>query len=78
PKVDLAGKFALRRRQILESVSRIDEYRGILHIRRHLAASPVFKGIPSFRPTRIAMLQASTLDSLLDILSQVQETLQQQ
>ena len=78
PQVDLAGKFALLRRQILESVSRIDEYRGILHIRRHLAASPVFKGIPSFRPTRIAMLQASTLDSLLDILSQVQETLQQQ
>lgn len=75
PQVDLAGKFALLRRQILESVSRIDEYRGILHIRRHLAASPVFKGIPSFRPTRIAMLQASTLDSLLEILSDIQNTL---
>lgn len=75
PQVDLAGKFALLRQQILESVSRIDEYRGILHIRRHLAASPVFKGIPSFRPTRIAMLQASTLDSLLEILSDIQNTL---
>ena len=73
---DLAGRFDLLRRQITESVSRIDEYRGILHIRRHLAASPVFKGIPSFRPTRIAMLQANTLDSLLDIISHVQETLQ--
>ena len=49
------------RRQITESVDRIDEYRGILHIRRHLAASPIFKGIAGFRPTRIAMLRANTL-----------------
>ncbi|MDE6543888.1 MAG: tRNA dihydrouridine synthase DusB [Muribaculaceae bacterium] len=76
PIPDLAGRFDLLRRQIIESVSRIDEYRGILHIRRHLAASPVFKGIPSFRPTRIAMLQANTLDALLDIISHIQETLQ--
>ena len=76
PQVDFAGKFDLLKRQILESVSRIDEYRGILHIRRHLAASPVFKGIPSFRPTRIAMLRASTLEELLNILSQIQNTLQ--
>lgn len=76
PIPDLAGKFDLLRRQITESVSRIDEYRGILHIRRHLAASPIFKGIPSFRPTRIAMLQANTLDALLEIISNIQETLQ--
>ena len=76
PQIGIAEKFGLLKRQILESVSRIDEYRGILHIRRHLAASPIFKGIPSFRPTRIAMLQASTLDELLQILSQVQESLQ--
>lgn len=44
-------KFALLRRQIRESVDRIDEYRGILHIRRHLASSPLFKGIPNFRET---------------------------
>ncbi len=77
PQIGIAEKFGLLKRQILESVSRIDEYRGILHIRRHLAASPIFKGIPSFRPTRIAMLQASTLDELLQILSQVQESLQE-
>ena len=46
------------------------EYRGILHTRRHLAASPVFKGIPDFRQTRIAMLRAETADELLDILEQ--------
>lgn len=67
-----AQKFALLRRQIAESVERIDEYRGILHIRRHLAASPLFKGIPSFRPTRIAMLRAATLDELNAILCHIE------
>lgn len=66
-------KFNLIRRQIHESVERIDEYRGILHIRRHLAASPLFKGIPSFRETRIAMLRASTLDELETILERVSQ-----
>ena len=50
------------------NVDRIDEYRGILHTRRHLAASPVFKGIPDFRQTRIAMLRAEKMDDLLRIL----------
>lgn len=69
---DTAGKFALLRRQITESVDRIDEYRGILHIRRHLAASPLFKGIPHFRDTRIAMLRAATLDELMSILTHIE------
>ena len=67
--LSIAAKFALLRRQIAESIENIDEYRGILHIRRHLAASPLFKGIPHFRETRIAMLRASThaeLDAILD------------
>lgn len=68
----VAEKFAMLRRQIRESVDRIDEYRGILHIRRHLAASPLFKGIPHFRDTRIAMLRAETLDSLEQILAHVE------
>lgn len=67
-----AEKFACLRRQIRESVDRIDEYRGILHIRRHLAASPLFKGIPDFRQTRIAMLRADTLDELTAILDHIQ------
>lgn len=66
-------KFALIRRQIRESVSRIDEYRGILHIRRHLAASPLFKGISHFRDTRIEMLRASTVDDLFGVLDRVEE-----
>lgn len=71
----MLDKFRLLRRQILESVERIDEYRGILHIRRHLAASPLFKGIPNFRPTRIEMLQADTLDRLMGIIDRVENML---
>lgn len=63
-------KFALLMRQIHESVERIDEYRGILHIRRHLASSPLFKGIPNFRETRISMLRADTLADLHAVLAE--------
>ena len=71
--VTVHEKFELLRRQIRESVDRIDEYRGILHIRRHLAASPLFKGISHFRETRIEMLRASHLDDLMEILGKIEE-----
>ncbi|MGN0219603.1 MAG: tRNA dihydrouridine synthase DusB [Muribaculaceae bacterium] len=67
-----ADKFRCLRRQISESIDRIDEYRGILHIRRHLAASPLFKGISNFRDTRVAMLRAATFDELNDILNHIE------
>ncbi len=70
--MSIAEKFSLLRRQITESIEKIDEYRGILHIRRHLAASPLFKGIPSFRDTRVAMLRAATWDELNAILTHIQ------
>ncbi len=54
--------------QVRQSVERIDEYRGILHIRRHLAATPLFKGLPNFRQMRIAMLRAETVSELFDIM----------
>lgn len=73
--LSLKSKFAIIRRQIDESIDRCDEYRGILHIRRHLAASPVFKGIPSFRPVRIAMLRANTRRELMEILDRVEDML---
>lgn len=68
-----AEKFSVIRRQIEESVKRIDSYRGILHIRRHLAASPLFKGIPNFRDMRIAMLRAATPESLYEILVRIEQ-----
>ena len=51
------------------------EKRAILHTRRHLAATPVFKGIPNFRETRIQMLRAETQDELLTILENCRELL---
>ena len=54
---------------------REDELRGILHTRRHLAATPVFKGIPNFRETRIQMLRAEKKDDLLAILERCRELL---
>jgi len=56
--------------QILKSVEQSGERGGILHIRRHLAVTPLFKGIPDFRPTRVAMLRAETVDELFGIMSQ--------
>lgn len=66
-------KLSLLRRQIDESIERIDEYRGILHIRRHLAATPLFKGIPNFKETRIKMLQANTFQELSKTLDEIEE-----
>lgn len=57
------------------NVERIDEYRGILHTRRHLAASPIFKGIPDFKQTRISMLRATKMDDLLTILEECRNRL---
>ena len=57
------------------NVERIDETRGILHTRRHLAATPIFKAIPNFRQTRIAMLRATTMNDLLAILEQTRQLL---
>jgi len=59
------------KQQVLQSVERLDERRGILHIRRHLAATPLFKGIPDFKKTRIAMLRAETAEKLFSILDNI-------
>lgn len=73
PEISDEEKFALLRRQIRESIDRIDEYRGILHIRRHLAATPLLKGIPDFRETRIRLLRAETEKELECILQEIEE-----
>ena len=71
PEMDNSWKLDILKEQLRINVERIDEYRGILHTRRHLAASPIFKGIPDFRQTRIAMLRATTTAELNDILEYV-------
>lgn len=61
-------KIDVLKEQLLINMERIDEYRGILHTRRHLASSPIFKNIPNFRQTRIAMLRADKAGELMAIL----------
>ncbi|MDY4407740.1 MAG: tRNA dihydrouridine synthase DusB [Prevotella sp.] len=65
---DNGKKLDILEEQLRINVERIDEYRGILHTRRHLAATPIFKGIPDFRQTRIELLRADNLESLMQIL----------
>ena len=71
--IPVEEKFNLLLRQIRESIENKDEKRGILHIRRHLAASPLFKGLPDFRQTRIRMLRAETFGELEDIFAEIKE-----
>ena len=61
-------KIDILEEQLRINVERIDEYRGIIHTRRHLASSPIFKGIPDFKPMRIAMLRATKTAELTAIL----------
>lgn len=63
------------RQEVEDSVNLLDERRGILHVRRHLAASPLFKGIPNFRDTRIAMLRAETKEELYRIFEEIEPLL---
>ncbi len=67
------------RRSVALSMQRTDcarkatELGGIIHVRRHLASSPVFKGIPDFRQTRIRMLRAETVEELFSILDEAEK-----
>ena len=73
PRESFAWYLDVLKQQVLQSVARLDERRGILHIRRHLAATPLFKGIPDFKPTRVAMLRANTVEELFEIMDEVPE-----
>ena len=70
-------RLEILKEQVRQSVKRIDEYRGILHIRRHIAATPLFKGIPDFREHRISMLRAETVDTLFQLMDAALPLIQQ-
>ena len=71
PPLSFDWKMDVLRQEVLDSVKLLDERRGILHVRRHLAASPLFKGNPNFKETRIAMLRAETVKELFSILDYI-------
>lgn len=73
PSIPVDECIQALKHQVETSVARIGELRGILHIRRHLAATPIFKGIPNFRDTRIAMLRAETTEELYKIMDHAVE-----
>lgn len=74
----LDQEIDILKEQLFINIEHIDEYRGILHTRRHLANSPIFKGIPNFRQTRIAMLRAETAEELIGILEDCRKLLKTQ
>ena len=74
PPLSTQWRMEVLRQEVEDSVNLLDERRGILHVRRHLAASPLFKGIPNFRDTRIAMLRAETKEELFRIFDEVENT----
>ena len=74
-ELTLDEKIDVLEEQLRINIERIDEKRGIIHTRRHLASTPVFKGIPNFRQTRIAMLRAETQEELIGILEECRNLL---
>lgn len=71
PAESFAWYLDILRQQVTDSVARLDERRGIIHIRRHLAATPLFKGIPNFRENRIAMLRTESVEDLFKIFDKI-------
>lgn len=76
-QLSIDEKIDILEEQLKINIERIDEYRGILHTRRHLAASPIFKNIPNFKQTRIAMLRAETVKDITNILNDCRLTLKE-
>lgn len=76
PAESFSWYLDILKKQVEQSVERLDERRGILHIRRHLAATPLFKGIADFKQTRVAMLRAETVEELFGILNSIPDKFQ--
>lgn len=51
-----------------DNVTLLGEVSGILHTRRHLAASPLLKGIYNFREIKIRMLRSTSEEEIRNIL----------
>lgn len=69
----MAEKVAVLKEHVLASIAWCgnDERKGIVHSRRHFAASPVFKGLPDFKQTRIALLRADTKEEVFAIMDEI-------
>ena len=70
PDLSVREQIAIIKEQIMLSVEWIDEVRGLLHMRRHMAA--MFKGLPHFRDLRIRMLQAPSIEELWRVFDEIE------
>ncbi len=68
-------KFYLEilKEQVENNIERADEIRGILHSRRHIAATPLFKGIDHFKQTKIKILRADTKKELFELMDNIEK-----
>jgi tRNA-dihydrouridine synthase len=85
--LSLDEKIDILKQQVLISIERATsnpaniangknpELCGILHVRRHLAATPLFKGIPNYRETRIAMLRAEKKEEVFELIEKTRQML---
>lgn len=73
--VSMADKVAVLKEHVLASIAWCgnDERKGIIHSRRHFAASPVFKGLSDFKQTRIDLLRAETVEEVFRIMDYIVE-----
>ena len=71
----MADKVAVLKEHVMASIAWCgnDERKGIVHSRRHFAASPVFKGLTDFKQTRIALLRADTVEEVFTIMDEIVE-----
>ena len=69
----MSDKVAVLKEHVLSAIAWCgnDERKGILHSRRHFAASPVFKGLDNFKQTRIALLRAETVEEVFAIMDEI-------
>ena len=73
PPRSMEEKVNVLKEHVLSSIQWCgnDERKGIVHSRRHFAASPVFKGLPDFKQTRIALLRAETVSEVFAIMDSI-------
>ena len=69
----MSEKVAVLKEHVLASIKWCgnDERKGIVHSRRHFAASPVFKGLFDFKQTRISLLRAETVAEVFAIMDDI-------
>ena len=69
----MSDKVAVLKEHVLSAIQWCgnDERKGIVHSRRHFAASPVFKGLDNFKQTRIALLRAETVEEVFAIMDSI-------